>query len=81
MKIEVLFFAQLRERFGAERRMVDVEDGRSVAEVARHIMLSEEASELLSLPLSYAVNEDFVHGDHVLKDGDRLALLTPVSGG
>jgi molybdopterin converting factor small subunit len=34
-----------------------------------------------ALPLSFAVNEEIVDRTRSLRDGDRLALLPPVSGG
>lgn len=81
MKIEVLLFAQLREILGADSRVIEIEDGRTVREVADGLIAETEGSVLDSLPLRFAVNEEFVDDEHLLRDGDRLALLTPVSGG
>lgn len=73
MRVRVLFFSQLRERFGAQQD-ADVTDGASVGDVVRRYSLSD-------LPLRFAVNEEFVEPDTVLQNEDTLAFLMPVSGG
>jgi molybdopterin converting factor small subunit len=79
--IEVLFFAQLKEAVGTGRRLVDAPEGATVSEVVAAIRSWPEWEAVSELPLSYAVNERVVGGQHRLSDGDRLALLTPISGG
>ena len=81
MTIEVLFFAQLREAFGTDRSVLDVSDGETVREAAGRLLDRHGDKRIAALPLSYAVNEEFVAGDYRLREGDRLALLAPVSGG
>jgi molybdopterin converting factor small subunit len=79
--IEVLFFAQLKEAVGSARRSVEVADGTTVDGVVAAISAWPEWEPVSALPLSYAVNERLVGGEHRLHDGDTLALLTPISGG
>ncbi|MBI2618872.1 MAG: molybdopterin converting factor subunit 1 [Ignavibacteriales bacterium] len=31
--------------------------------------------------LRIAVNQEYVHADHALRDGDEVAIIPPVSGG
>jgi molybdopterin converting factor small subunit len=81
MKIEVLVFARLKELLGTDREVLDVDDGETVKVVVARLLKQARWSDAASLPLSYAVNEEFVGENHELRDGDRLALLTPVSGG
>ena len=81
MKIEVLFFAQLREAIGDSRRVIDVERAAVVSDVVSLIEKWPEWRAVSSLPLTFAVNERVVDGRHPLGDGDRLALLTPIQGG
>ena len=81
MTIEVLFFAQLREQLGTERTSLEVPPGFKVQDVMRRLQAHPEWQSAARLPLTYAVNEHIVDNDHPLRDGDRLALLTPVSGG
>lgn len=81
MTLEVLFFAQLREALGLDRKSIDIEEASTIRDVVRTIADLPGWSDVESLPIRYAVNEEFVDESHVLCDGDRLALLTPVSGG
>ena len=80
MKIEILFFARLREILG-ESRLVEVPEGSRVGEVIAR--LAEECADPVfkNIPLKFAVNENFETADRELKDRDRLALIMPMSGG
>ena len=81
MTVEVLFFAQLREALGIDRKTVVIDDGKTVSDVVEKLGNLPHWTDIASLPLRVAVNEEIVDGDYVLRHGDRLALLTPVSGG
>jgi molybdopterin synthase sulfur carrier subunit len=81
MKIEVLFFAQLRDAVGCDSKSLDVAEGSTVDETIAAIRKWPEWSPVATLPLTAAVNERLVDGSHPLREGDRLALLTPISGG
>ena len=81
MNIEVLFFAQVRESLGTDRKSLTVSPGVTVAEVLAHLAESPEWQTIKRLPMRFAVNEQVVDTTHALRDGDRVALLTPVSGG
>jgi molybdopterin converting factor small subunit len=81
VKIEVLFFAQLKEAVGSGARTLELADSATVDEAVAALRAWPEWSGVSSLPLSFAVNERVVGGDHRLQEGDRLALLTPISGG
>lgn len=81
MRIEVLLFAQLKEWMGTDRTVVDAASGATVRDVADELMKSLERRGIQPVPVAYAVCEEFVRADHVLADGDRLALIPPVSGG
>jgi len=79
--VELLFFAQLREALGKDREILKVEEGRTIDEVVALLKTRAEWQGFGSLPLTFAVNERVVAGTHTLCDGDRFAILTPVSGG
>lgn len=78
MRIEVRFFAQLRERIGAERA-VDVKAGTTVAAVWAGIAATDP--KLAKITVRFAVNEEYVKPTYKLQDGDELAIFPPVSGG
>ena len=81
MTIEVLFFAQLKDAFGCERKKLSLEDRATVNDAIEALKGSPEWDQVRMLPMLCAVNERMVSADHRLQDGDRLALLTPISGG
>ena len=80
MKIRVLFFAELREIFGGHR-LVEIPEGASVQETVNQLTASSDKFSNEKWPLVYAVNEEFETADKKLKEGDHLALMTPMSGG
>ncbi len=75
---KVLFFAHLRDAVGEEFLSVDA-SGKTVAE------LKAELSATYNLPkmdtVMTAVNEEFAANDEVIRDGDEIAFIPPVSGG
>jgi molybdopterin synthase catalytic subunit len=71
--VRVRLFAGLRERAGWSQRDVDAA---TVADVWNALGLGDEPEGLL-----YAVNREYAQREHVLTDGDEVALIPPVSGG
>ena len=75
---KVLFFAHLRDAVGEEFLSVDA-SGKTVAE------LKAELSAKYNLPIMdtvmTAVNEEFASNDEIIRDGDEIAFIPPVSGG
>jgi len=81
MRIEVLYFAILRERAKLERETVELPEGASVA-AAREVVAARHPELAALLPhVQAAVNRSWVPDHHPLADGDELALLPPVAGG
>ncbi|HEY2389234.1 MAG TPA: MoaD/ThiS family protein [Candidatus Binatia bacterium] len=78
MTIRVLFFAYLRERCGAERRL-ELPEGASVGEALGR--LREQYPVLADASLRVALNRVYVDNADPLHDNDELALIPPVSGG
>ncbi len=81
MEVEVLAFAWAKDAIGGERLEVEVPEGASVqsllASLAEdHPRLGERLS-----ALTVAVNQEFVDPGTVLKPGDEIALIPPISGG
>jgi molybdopterin converting factor small subunit len=80
MKIEVLFFAELGEIFGSHR-WVDAGEGTTVGDIADIFFRESERFLLKKDFLVYAVNENFETPDKKLAERDRVAIMTPMSGG
>lgn len=80
-RLTVRLFATLRERAGASELVRELPDGATVAQLWEH--LKEEFPALASHrdSVGFAVNQEYVSGDHRLRDGDEVAFIPPVSGG
>jgi molybdopterin synthase catalytic subunit len=79
--VRVRLFASYREAAGAPTVEVSLRDGDRgealwAALVARYPTLGR-----LPVPSRYAINDEFVDGDTVLREHDEIALIPPVSGG
>lgn len=75
---KVLFFAHLRDVVGAEFIMVDA-SGKTVAELKAELAAKYDLPRLETVMT--AMNEEFAPNDEVIRDGDEIALIPPVSGG
>jgi molybdopterin converting factor subunit 1 len=81
MKVHVKLFAILRDRAGVGELSIDLAPGASAAMAMASIAQEAPAiGESLSR-VALAVNREYVKPDHILHDGDELALIPPVSGG
>ncbi len=81
VRIDVLCFAAARDAVGEATLNLELEAGACVAD-ARVVLVALHPALARAVPsLRFAVNEEFVNPDHVLREGDTLALLPPVSGG
>jgi len=79
--VQLLYFGVLKDFFQAERDVVELPERATVGEVLR--VLRERASPDAAVwkSLAVAVNREYAGLEMVLKDGDEVALLPPVSGG
>jgi molybdopterin synthase sulfur carrier subunit len=75
---KVLFFAHLRDAVGEEALTLKA-DGKTVAE------LKIELTAIYNLPqldtVMAAINEEFATNEEVIRTGDVIAFIPPVSGG
>jgi molybdopterin converting factor subunit 1 len=79
MRIRVLYFGVLKDIFGRSGAEMELEEGASVAELVEvHRGLAGAA---VWDSIAVAVNQEYARAGDVLKDGDEVALLPPVSGG
>jgi len=83
MKLRVLYFARLRERFGVAEESLDFA-GATVADLvallrARGGVWSEELAGERAFRV--AVNQDIVAPDASLPDQAEVAIFPPVTGG
>ena len=87
MRIRVLYFGVLKERFGAAEEAVELPEGATVAELVR-VLRERPSNPAMANDLSgvwqsvaVAVNREYATAAAVLHEDDEVALLPPVSGG
>ncbi|MFT4412530.1 molybdopterin converting factor subunit 1 [Fredinandcohnia humi] len=76
--ITVLFFAHLQEIAGMEKLTLDV-DQISIKSLKQK--LKEEYQFKNLDQIMFAINEEYATEDEIIKNGDIVALIPPVSGG
>jgi MoaE-MoaD fusion protein len=81
MKIQVRYFAVLRERLRSEGETLELPEGSTVAAALALLAERHEPFGALRGRCQMAVNQTMVRADEVLHDGDELALIPPVAGG
>lgn len=79
MRIRVLYFGVLKDVMGRSGTEMELGEGASVAELLAVHRASVKAPVWDSVAV--AVNQEYARVGDVLKDGDEVALLPPVSGG
>jgi len=81
MTVTVKLFAILRDTAGVPELPLALPDGATVAVAVDALLALHPALAPFGARIACAVNLTRVPRDTVLRDGDELALLPPVSGG
>ncbi len=81
MRVQVLFFGQLKELLGRESESLTLHEPAQVQQVLEHYAQTAPQVRTLLPALAVAVNQVFAQATHALHEGDEVALLPPVSGG
>ncbi|MGO9574394.1 MAG: molybdenum cofactor biosynthesis protein [Terriglobales bacterium] len=81
MKIGVLFFGVLQDLLGRSRETLDLPEGAQVRDVLLHYAREAPRFEAMAPSLAISVNREYSAADRVLREGDEVGLLPPVSGG
>src|SRR5690348_3985141 len=81
MKVNVKLFAILRDRAGASELALDLADRATVSDAVTALGEKFPAIRALVGRAACAVNRSYVGAATVLREGDELALIPPVSGG
>jgi molybdopterin synthase catalytic subunit len=81
MKVDVLYFATLRDLAGVKQESIALSEGATVADLKsaladRHAKLEPAMDSAL-----VSVNREFAFPEEVVKEGDEIAVFPPVSGG
>jgi sulfur-carrier protein len=82
MRIRVLYFAGVKELLGRGEESLELPGAESdVARVQAQLIAAHPQLEARLDAVRFAVNEDFAVAGTVVRDGDVLAIIPPVSGG
>jgi molybdopterin synthase catalytic subunit len=79
IEVRVLPFGVLKDWLGASPATVELRDGATVAELLARLAESHSPQALRGIAVS--VNAEYAATTHVLREGDEVGLLPPVSGG
>ncbi len=79
MMIKLLYFAILREKLGRQEELIEFSG--SVGELRKLLMERETHLQDVLKVCLFAVNQEYVREDFVLKGGETVAVIPPVSGG
>jgi len=81
MHVRVVPFGVLKEWLGPAAATVELPQGATVAELLDKLAASAAPPAPGLRGIAVGVNSEYVQASHVLRDGDEVALLPPVSGG
>lgn len=83
MKVNVLYFAVSREVVGKSQEELELADGCSTQKLLTRLVEAYPGLESVMKACVFAVNQEYVPPgqEMVLKDGDEVAIIPPLSGG
>jgi molybdopterin synthase catalytic subunit/molybdopterin converting factor small subunit len=81
MKIDVLLFGVLKDVVGRSGDTIELHEGALVQDILSYYSQGRAPFAAMLPSLAISVNREYSGVDHVLRDGDEVGLLPPVSGG
>lgn len=82
MKIQVLYFAAVRDLVGVAEEALALPPGvGTIGALSTHLAAVHPTLEGRLEAVRFARNEEFARSDEPLADGDVIALIPPVAGG
>ena len=81
MKVQILFFARLKELLHQETVEITVPENSSVSDVFKFLTIQYPEIESFRKSILIAINQEFATWETLINEGDELALFPPVSGG
>lgn len=76
MKVNVKYFASMRDRVGRSDDRVELAEGATVK-----VLWDSVSKDALPENTLVAVNMEYTNLSHALRDGDEVAFFPPVTGG
>jgi molybdopterin converting factor subunit 1 len=81
MQIRVLFFGVLKDLSGRATETVDLPERSTLADLLHHCRATTPQLQEHLPGIAMSINHEFARASDILKTGDEVALLPPVSGG
>lgn len=81
MRIHVLLFGQLKDIVGRPEETLDLAPGASLSDLVADYSHRFAQFQPLAGSIACALNQEYAPASALLKDGDEVGLLPPVSGG
>ncbi len=81
MQIRVLFFGMLKDVTGRSSDSLDLPEHSTLHDLLAHYQLQIPRLKPIAASLAMSINREYAPPESLLKSGDEVALLPPVSGG
>ena len=81
IQVTVKLFAIFQEVFATDEMKVNLKSGSLASQILDHLVSQQPNLEKWRSHTRYAINLNFAEPHTVLRDGDEVALIPPVSGG
>lgn len=81
MKVTVRYFASIREAAGVPEESVELVDGATLSTLKELLLTHHPELEKHWELAIISVNKTYTKLDIILKDGDEVGILPPISGG
>ena len=81
MRIRVLLFGQLKDIVGQPEQSLDLQPGADLASVVTHYAETFPRFRPFSNTIACSINQEYAPASSILREGDEVGLLPPVSGG
>ena len=80
-EVQALLFARAQELAGVSEVALEIQEGWTTANCFDAVMAKYPALKSISSCVMVALNHSYVTEPVLVKDGDELALIPPISGG
>src|SRR5206468_3100949 len=80
-KVHVRLFAGLHDMIGKRDVTLELPDGATIAQLRDRLGEEYPIVQPFLTTLVCAVDEEYVPSEHVLREGEDVALIPPISGG
>ena len=81
MKLTIRLFATLKERAGTNALILEFPDSANVETLLAMLAVQVPSIAPSLKTVLVAVNNEYAFAEHILTQGDEIALFPPVSGG